>query len=572
MGGHTRSNLKRMARVEKINRYYDLEIRNLERTSRELLLDTSKGKLKLGPSEHEEGFLNFLLSAQQHLVAKGFTEFAAIHPSRESIPFIKYHGQVMVLEDQTDGEEFTYTRENIARGMETLARFHTAARGIDPLPGSKFKITWGKWPDRCFKEVNDLVRQKILLKDRRVSGFDAKFAEHVDRLIERGLMAWQRFNHETYRKMLREEMDARAFNLHNFKAGNLKIQNGRVLIADMSRIRFEVQIYDLAYFLDEILENSDLPVQEVAELTAYYSRIRPWTAEEHEALIAFLLYPKGLFRLIRHYYRNRRVKNAEVRFDNLWRLLEREEELVQCLNAVDDEEPGTTEERSEEQAGYVHRLEDVGFASDFNSSQGEAEAVEPVSEPAVLLDRVPDVEQGTDSPEASIRRLREVMGELLSSILTPNQSTNQSSPDLFARVQSAVGEKPATDEVVADVADTYLQAHRVARSSENSGDGHSETIPKAPVEVTSGTDDAMEARAEVTLDADAAMTTCAEVTPGTDDVVATCSEVTLDAENVANACAGMARDTDDTLVSHVKCDTLQHTVSADWADKSEDEE
>lgn len=466
MGGHTRSNLKRMARVEKINRYYDLEIRNLERTSRGLLLDTSRGKLKLGPTELEEGFLNFLLAAQQHLWAKGFTDFAVIHPSKEATAFIKYHGQVMVLEDQAEGEEFTYTRENIARGMETLARFHIAARGIEPLPGSKFKITWGKWPDRCFKEVNDLVRQKILLKNRRLSGFDAKFAEHADQLIERGLIAWQHFNHENYRKMLRQEMEVRAFNLHNFKAGNLKVQDGRVIIADMNRIRFEVQIYDLAHFLDEILEKSDLSVEEIADLTQYYSQIRPWSAEEHEALIAFLLYPKGLFRLIRHYYRNRRVKNAEARFDNLWRLLERGEELVQCLSA-DEEDAGDHSEKDQGvEPDFSGQLEDSVFESEMSDSSNQARTSTLAQETTILLDAVPDPEEPLDTPEASIKRLREVMGELLNSILAPTPSVL----DSVLKVQSNEKVESATDEVIEEVADTYLKAHTVVHTWENVGD------------------------------------------------------------------------------------------------------
>jgi CotS family spore coat protein len=215
--------------------------------------------------------------------------------------------------------------------METMARFHQAARGFTPMPGSEFKVSWGKWPDRCFAEVNELVKQKLELKDSRSSSFDDKFWEQVDRLIERGLMAWQRFNHENYRKVLKEEMEAKAFNLHSFKAESLLLVDGEVVIKSMERARFELQVYDLAFFFDVILQNSEIPVSEVAGYLRHYTKIRPLNREEREALLAFLFYPKGLYRLIRHYYRNRRVKDGLIRFGEFVKLMDKEEELIHRL-------------------------------------------------------------------------------------------------------------------------------------------------------------------------------------------------------------------------------------------------
>lgn len=331
MGRRTRSNLKRLDRGEKLNEYFDLEIRESQRTDYHLHLDTSEGPFSVTRTERDEGFLIFLFSAQQHLKANGFHRFVAIHQSKDAYPYFKYRGQKMILEDRVQGEPFTYTPENIRLGMETLAEFHKAARGLNPMPGSEFKVTWGKWPDRCFAEVNDLVKQKLLLKEKRSSSFDERFWEQVDHLIERGLMAWQRFNHEDYRKVLKEEMEARAFNLHSYKAEHLQVVDGEVVIKNMERIRFEVQVYDLALFLDEILRETNMSPKEVAGFVKHYTRVRPLSREEHEALIAFLLYPKGLYRLIRHYYMNRRVRSGMQRFEEYVKLMEREEELVRHL-------------------------------------------------------------------------------------------------------------------------------------------------------------------------------------------------------------------------------------------------
>lgn len=334
MGRASRSILRRISKPEKINRYFDLEIKDLhrERDRESIRVDTTEGQYELIPTDRDEGFLIFLFSAQKHLQENGFDKFLPIYQSIEAYPYIKYRRQLLVLRDYVSGEKFTYTPENIIKGMETLAEFHKAARGLNPMPGSEFTVSWGKWPDRCFQEINELVKQKLLIKDKKMRDFDARFWEQVDRLIERGLMAWQRFNHENYRKVLKQEMGAKGINLHSFKAGKLQVVDGEVIIADMDRVRFELQVYDLAFFLDEILRETDLPVEEVAGFVQYYTKIRPITPEEWEAMIAFLLYPKGLYRLIRHYYRNRRVKDGLKRFDLFIDQLDREEALIDYLS------------------------------------------------------------------------------------------------------------------------------------------------------------------------------------------------------------------------------------------------
>ncbi len=323
--------LKRVASEEILNRFFDLEILDLHRHSQYITLDTSRGKLRLNPTDRDEGFLIFLLSAQQHLKANGFEKFTSIYQSKEANPFIKYRRQLLMLTDWVDGEDFTYTAENIIKGMETLAQFHNAARGLHPMPGSEFKVSWGKWPDQCFQEVNELVKLKTSIKNRRTREFDVKFRENIDRLIERGLLAWRRFNHENYRKVLKKEMEERAFSLHSVSTEKFKLLDNQVIISEMDRIRYEIQIYDLASFLEDILQKTALPIDQVADYLKYYTEIRPLSAEEEEALIAFILYPKGLYRLIRHYYSKNTIKDGFKRFDDFIQLLNREDELIAHL-------------------------------------------------------------------------------------------------------------------------------------------------------------------------------------------------------------------------------------------------
>ncbi len=331
MARRNTSFLKRVSSMERLNQLFDLEILDLHRHSQYLAIDTPSGKFRLIPTVREEGFLIFLLSVQQHLKINGFEKFASIYQSKEANPFIKYRSQLLILTDYVEGEEFTFTLENIQKGMEILAEFHNAARELNPMPGSEFKVSWGKWPDQCFQEVNDMVKLKTSRKDRKVRDFDVKFGEHIDYLIERGLLAWRRFNHENYRKILKKEMETRSFSLHSVNANKFKLVDGEMIITDMDRIRYEIQVYDLANFLTEILQNTDMPISEVAEYIKYYTAIRPLSFEEREAIIAFLLYPKGLYRLIRHHYSKRTLKDEVKRFNDQVQLMGREEELIAHL-------------------------------------------------------------------------------------------------------------------------------------------------------------------------------------------------------------------------------------------------
>lgn len=331
MGRGTRSALKRIGRSEKINEFFDLDIRNIRRTNDYLELDTSQGEYQLIPTNRDEGFLIFLFSAQLSLKHNGFSKFSSLYQSKDAYPYIKYRGQMMILEEKLQAKEFTYTSENIKKAMETLASFHLAARRLNPMPGSEFKVAWGKWPDRCFQEVNDLVKQKLLVRDRHVQRFDQLFWQQVDRLIERGLMAWQRFNHENYRQALKKEMEVKAFNLHSYKKAKIKLVDDQVYITDMNRIRFELQVADLACFLNDILRESNFSGNAVANFVEDYHKICPLNDEEWTALHAFLFYPKDMFRLIRHFYRNQRTRDGLQRLENFITFLDREEELITHL-------------------------------------------------------------------------------------------------------------------------------------------------------------------------------------------------------------------------------------------------
>lgn len=331
MGRGTRSALKRIGRSEKINEYFDLDIRHIRRAHDYLELDTSQGEYQLIPTNRDEGFLIFLFSAQLNLKHNDFVKFSSLYQSKDAYPYIKYRGQLMVLQERLRTREFTYTSENVKKAMETLAGFHQAARGLNPMPGSEFKVAWGKWPDRCFQEVNGLVKQKLLVKDKRIQPFDQLFWQQVDRLIERGLMAWQRFNHENYRQVLKAAMEDKAFNLHSYKAAKIRLVEDQIYITDMNRIRFELQIADLACFLNDVLRETEFSGAEVARFLEDYLKIHPLNDQEWTALQAFLFYPKDIYRLIRHFYRNQRTKEGIERFEQFVTFMDREEELITHL-------------------------------------------------------------------------------------------------------------------------------------------------------------------------------------------------------------------------------------------------
>lgn len=328
----TRKAIKRIAKPEKINRYFDLDIIDINRHRYNLDIFATEGQYQLIPTDRDEGFLIFLLSAQEHLRENGFDKFTAIEQSKESYPYVRYRGQLLVLQKNQRGQNFKYTSDTIFKGAETLAQFHRAARGLNPMPGSEFKVSWGKWPDRCFEEVNQLVKYKLLVKDeKKLHSFDQRFLEHVDSLIERGLKAWQRFNSEAYRNLLKKEMEEKAFNLHSFKDSKLKRVSNEVIIDDMNRIRYELQIYDLANYLDEILRETDIPVKEVIKAVDTYHDVRPMSEQEWDALIALILYPKEFYRLIRHNYENKRTKDKMQRFDEFITRIKKEDELIAHL-------------------------------------------------------------------------------------------------------------------------------------------------------------------------------------------------------------------------------------------------
>ncbi|MDA8234302.1 MAG: CotS family spore coat protein [Clostridia bacterium] len=288
---------------------WNLEVKDLSRVKAVFRLETTEGPKCFKEVTYGEGKLLFILSAMDHLVANGFNDTVTYIPTKTGQPYVKKGESIFFVTDWIEGRDCNLdNKDHLAASCHTLARFHLAAKGLKPMPGSKVKVMWGKWPRVFIKRCRDLIifKERARAKDRK-SEFDRKFLICFQEAYSNGLKAIEILRNSNYQRLVQEASKNLTFNHRDVAARNFVIKpDGTAGLFDFDYCRYDIRTNDLVRLIERTLKNKRWDTKVADRILTLYQEINPIQHDEFPVLLAFFRFPQKLWRVADRYYGNKK--------------------------------------------------------------------------------------------------------------------------------------------------------------------------------------------------------------------------------------------------------------------------
>jgi len=284
---------------------WDLEVNDVSKVKAVFRLETTEGPKCFKEVTYGEEKLLFILSAMEHLVANGFHDTVTYRPTKGGKPFVRNGNSIFFVTDWIEGKECDFdNKEHLAASCRTLARFHLAAKGLKPMPGSKVKIMWGKWPRVFTKRCRDLLifKERARGKDKK-SEFDRKFLACFQEAYTNGLKSIEILRNSNYPRLVQEAAKNLTFNHRDVAARNFVIKpDGTAGLFDFDYCRYDIRTNDLVRLIERTLKNKRWDIRVADRILNLYQEINPIHPDEFPVLLAFFRFPQKLWRVADRYY------------------------------------------------------------------------------------------------------------------------------------------------------------------------------------------------------------------------------------------------------------------------------
>lgn len=293
-----RHELKRLVEEE-----YGITIQNMHEGDRGILVHIDTGVKILKRTKTDDPNVLFAGSACRYLADKGFTNIGCINKTLSGDYTINYNDTLYFLQDFTKGRRMNIASpKDAAEAARALAELHKAAKGFIPTPGSRARVDWGRWMEKCKSYHTNMKKYKEAAEKKDTkSRFDKTFLKYADMYCERMERAYMLFKEGNYLEKVQQAMQCNQLIHREFRKHALyRQENGELFITNMDGCSYDIIENDLADLI-EGFSGAD-KTQMAAEALRAYADVTPLDPKSIKLIRAFLIQPKGFYRIIDKYY------------------------------------------------------------------------------------------------------------------------------------------------------------------------------------------------------------------------------------------------------------------------------
>lgn len=255
---------------------------------------TDKGFFSLKKLRFPEEDMDFVLSAGKYLEENGFANICKLVEQKNGDSFVDFMGDKYYLTEWIDGRECDLLNpQDLNAASETLAFFHEAARGYNPVGCPVDRCFYGKWPESFRREINEmgLVKERILSKTEK-SEMDEIYLNYLNISIKDGEEALRLLGETDYEGISGRAEKEGGLIHHGYAQCNiLHAFDGRTHIVDLDYCIMDIRIHDIGSLILRSMKKSDWDTGVALGILESYSRRSPLSREELKVLIPFLLFP-----------------------------------------------------------------------------------------------------------------------------------------------------------------------------------------------------------------------------------------------------------------------------------------
>ncbi|MCL2840937.1 MAG: hypothetical protein FWE05_09225 [Defluviitaleaceae bacterium] len=294
------------------------------------LCKTSDGFVKIHKTSNDPRDIIALYELQKQLIASGFSQTDLILETPQGAPFLQLGRDIFIASRHIAGQELDLNNKNdIALALESLAKFHTAARGIwqkgAPAPSLA----------EAFMKQTSALTQVIKQVNRRprMSDFDMLLIKNAQFYSDLANTALHALNQTNYAALHANALESGHICHNVIKEESLPIFQETCYILNLSEATINLQLADLESFIRRYARRSNqaIPIGQLVEL---YNKFAPLPSTAIYILHAQLSYPWLFMKLVSQYYSKKRNFTPIAIESRMTEILEVQENYTRYINEL----------------------------------------------------------------------------------------------------------------------------------------------------------------------------------------------------------------------------------------------
>jgi len=320
-----------------IQKEYELNVHNMHEGEKGILIYTNMGDKIFKKVKKDEAQVLFIASAYNHIKNRGFTNISSLCKTCDDKYYIRYDGNLYVLEDSMKGKNFSIASEEDGRKIgEILARFHIAANNFIPVTGSRAKVDWGKWMDKIKVQSVRLNKFKEIAQEKSLkTKLDHMFLKYADQYIKKAEEAYILLKNSCYMEKVYKAMQTNQLCHKTFKKHSLiLLDDGDIFVTALENCSYDTIETDLVSLMESCIGSKALPY--LKSVIQGYSSIKPLDADSINIIRALLMQPGRFYKIANRYYGKKKNYNEYELIKKMERSLRKEERRNEIAKKLEE--------------------------------------------------------------------------------------------------------------------------------------------------------------------------------------------------------------------------------------------
>lgn len=305
---------------EEILKDYDLQVvKKIKPCRGAYRVPTDRGVKMLKKTGCTEAELRYICYFMEHLARQGFKKTARFIFTKYGKPYLKYRGELYYLTDWVEGrtcdlKKITQLEEAIA----TLAHMHKAAAGYHPPADAKGRGEWGHWEAKFLERSTQLANFDLAKDTAGFNQFIGLFKQYLPSFQRQACLALGLLDDADYQGLAQRDKTKGVVCHRDFSTRNLiRTKKLGIYVVDFDHCIEDAGIHDLARVLCRYLPKYNWDVEVANKAISIYNTILEITPQELQVLLAYLVFPRKAWRLVKRYYSRTRSWSEEEAVEKL---------------------------------------------------------------------------------------------------------------------------------------------------------------------------------------------------------------------------------------------------------------
>ena len=316
---------------------YDIAVTGTRKTRGAILCDTDKGLLLLKEIDISQAKIPALLEVYEYLEKQGYmqADFPMKNTEGGYVSYAEDGGRYMLKCWASGRECDTRRTSELLKAAGNLAKIHLLLRkkaGHGAPAAVHMK-------DEYMRHNRELKKVRKFMRGVSPKGeFEFAFLKYFDGMYRWADTALNVLENSSYDALYEESIVGTyiahgEYNHHNIIMEQLPGAN-ILMTTNFERLKRDVQIEDLYYFLRKILEKQNWKERLGDNIINAYSAINPVTKDEMEYLKIRFIYPEKFWKLADSYYRSNKAWISAKSIEKINTASRQTEEKERFLNNI----------------------------------------------------------------------------------------------------------------------------------------------------------------------------------------------------------------------------------------------